>query len=148
MTGCIAIPPKCPAWKRGFSKERKFCLPLGEQNFLVGYENTMRYFRILKWLPVVKTAYRKRMLACYTRFVLVTIYICRSRGSTKRVFSKAVSLLRAIFNIKSSIIQLPCKNSLKWRWGALWTRIVLWLGFLAFFAHAHSATVTRAALGL
>ena len=45
----------------------------------------------------MKTTLRKRMLACYTRFVLVTIYVCRSRGSTKRVFSKAVSFLLAIF---------------------------------------------------
>ncbi len=42
------------------------------------------------------------MLACYTRFVLVTIYVCRSRGSTKRVFSQAVSLLCAIFQYKIS----------------------------------------------
>ena len=42
------------------------------------------------------------MLACYTRFVLVTIYVCRSRGSTKRVFSQAVSLLYAIFQYKIS----------------------------------------------
>ena len=48
------------------------------------------------------------MLACYTRFVLVTIYGCRSRGSTKRGFSQAVSLLCAIFNIKSVIMRLPC----------------------------------------
>ena len=40
------------------------------------------------------------MLACYTRFVLVTIYVCRSRGSTKRVFSQAVSLLCTIFQYK------------------------------------------------
>jgi len=45
-----------------------------------------KMFAAKKWLPVMKTAYRKRMLACYTRFVLVTIYVCRSRGSTKRVF--------------------------------------------------------------
>ena len=51
---------------------------------------------------------RNRMLACYTRFVLVTIYVCRSRGSTKRVFSKAVSLLCAIFNIKSVIMRRLC----------------------------------------
>ena len=56
----------------------------------------------------MKTAYRSRMLACYTRFVLVTIYVSRSRGSTKRVFSQAVSLLCAIFNIKSSIMRLSC----------------------------------------
>ena len=42
------------------------------------------------------------MLACYTRFVLVTIYVCRSRGSTKRVFSQAVSLFCAIFQYKIS----------------------------------------------
>ena len=31
----------------GKSKERKFCLPLGEQNFLVGLKNTRKYFSIL-----------------------------------------------------------------------------------------------------
>ena len=56
----------------------------------------------------MKTSCRNRMLACYTRFVLVTIYVCRSRGSTKRVFSQAVSLLCAIFNIKSVIMRLLC----------------------------------------
>jgi len=45
-----------------------------------------KMFAAKKWLPVVKTAYRNRMLACYTRFMLETIYVCRSRGSTKRVF--------------------------------------------------------------
>ena len=37
-------------------------------------------------LPVVTTTYRDRRLACYMRFVLVIIYDCRSRGSTKRMF--------------------------------------------------------------
>ena len=50
----------------------------------------------------MQTSCRNRMLACYTRFVLVTIYVCRSRGSTKRVFSQAVSLLYAIFQYKIS----------------------------------------------
>ena len=59
----------------------------------------------------MKTAYRSRMLACYTRFVLVTIYVCRSRGSTKRVFPQAVSLPLAIFNIKSFIMRSPCHNA-------------------------------------
>ena len=40
--------------------------------------------------PVVKTAYRNRRLACYTPFVLVTIYICRSRGSTNAIVAKKV----------------------------------------------------------
>ena len=50
----------------------------------------------------MKTSCRNLMLACYTGFVLVTIYVCRSRGSTKRVFSQAVSLLCAIFKYKIS----------------------------------------------
>ena len=50
------------------------------------------------------------MLACYTPFVLVIIYVCRQSGTTKGVFSKAVSLPRAIFNTKSIINPLPCLN--------------------------------------
>ena len=50
------------------------------------------------------------MLACYTPFVLVIIYVCRLCGTTKGVFSKAVSLPRAIFNTKSIINPLPCLN--------------------------------------
>ena len=51
-----------------------------------------------KWLPVAKMAQRKRRLACYTRFVPVTIYICRSRGSTNRVFVSHFAPSRHFFS--------------------------------------------------
>jgi hypothetical protein len=60
--------------------------------------NRIIKYYLQKWLPVVITAYRNRRLACYTLFVPVIIYVCRKGGSTKRVFSKAALLLRAIFN--------------------------------------------------
>ena len=44
--------------------------------------------RVLKKMASSReTAYRNRRLACYTRFVLVIMYVCRLRGSTNRVFS-------------------------------------------------------------
>jgi len=41
------------------------------------FENQRIYQK--KQLPVMKTTYRNRRLACYTYFVLVIIYVCRYR---------------------------------------------------------------------